>query len=70
MMTHRLMVNQYLLIAQLNFQIIMLEFQKIFKYDKDKFLTILEDVGDNSLINKKNFYQDDSPYFRCIGAFK
>ena len=40
---------------------------EIFKYDEDKFLTILEDVGDNSLINKKNFYQDDSLILDVLG---
>ena len=40
---------------------------EIFKYDQDKFLTILEDVGDNSLINKKNFYQDDSLILDVLG---
>ena len=32
---------------------------KIFKYDLDSNLTILEDLGDNSLIDEKNFYQQE-----------
>tara|TARA_Y100001954_G_scaffold222296_1_gene259407 strand:- start:8076 stop:9050 length:975 start_codon:yes stop_codon:yes gene_type:complete len=33
---------------------------KIFDYDKAKYLTILEDLGDHSLINENNFYENDS----------
>ena len=33
---------------------------KILKYDADRFLTILEDLGDHSLIQEENFYQKKS----------
>ena len=32
---------------------------KIFKHDTANFLTILEDLGDHSLINEKDFYQNE-----------
>ena len=39
---------------------------KILKYDSEKFLTIQEDIGDNSLILKENFYQDSSLVFNAL----
>ena len=39
---------------------------KILKYDPEKFLTIQEDIGDNSLILKENFYQDSSLVFNAL----
>ncbi|MDB9813823.1 phosphotransferase [Gammaproteobacteria bacterium] len=39
---------------------------KILKYDSEKFLTIQEDIGDNSLILKENFYKDSSLVFNAL----
>ena len=39
---------------------------KILKYDSENFLTIQEDIGDNSLILKENFYQDSSLVFNAL----
>ena len=39
---------------------------KILKYDSEKLLTIQEDIGDNSLILKENFYQDSSLVFNAL----
>ena len=39
---------------------------KILKYDPENFLTIQEDIGDNSLILKENFYQDPSLIFKAL----
>jgi len=39
---------------------------QILRYDPESFLTILEDVGDNSLILKENFYHDSSLVFNAL----
>ena len=40
---------------------------KIFKYELDSNLTILEDLGDHSLIDEKNFYQQDKLVLSSLG---
>ena len=39
---------------------------QILSYEPEHFLTIQEDVGDNSLILKENFYQDSSLVFKAL----
>lgn len=39
---------------------------EILKYDPENFLTIQEDIGDNSLIHEENFYQNNTLVFTAL----